>query len=136
MHVGVQGAEKDDVHNIIPLAASFEVPNTMSQYSCCSRDCLEGTSTFQELWLSHLKYKPAGMFRTHRIIQRSHPLSVHPHGCPPAAPVHLLLPLFSFVPLPQTLTPSLPGAWVRGETKTGFITSVEKQLETRAEGKG
>lgn len=135
MHVGIRGAEKDGVHNIIPLAASFEVPYTMSQYSCCFRDYLEDTSTFQEPWLFHLKHKPAGMFRTHRIIQRSYPLSVHPHGCPPAAPVLLLLPLF-LCPPPKTLTPNLPGAWVRGETKTGFTTSVEKQLETRAEGKG
>lgn len=58
----------------------------------------------------------------------------------PMAAHQLLLSFFSShsscVPPPKTLTPNLPGAWVRGETKTGFTTSVEKQLETRAEGKG
>ena len=66
---------------------------------------------------------------------------------PTPMPAHqLLLSIFSShspcISPSSTLTPppapdpQPPGAWVGGETKTGFITGIEKQPETRAEGNG
>lgn len=66
---------------------------------------------------------------------------------PTPMPAHqLLLSIFSShspcISPSSTLTPppapdpQPPGAWVGGETKTGFITRIEKQPETRAEGNG
>ena len=65
---------------------------------------------------------------------------------PTPMPAHqLLLSIFSHspcIPPSSTLTPppasdpQPPGALVGGETKTGFITGIEKQPETRAEGNG
>lgn len=75
-------------------------------------------------------------------VKRPWPLTAHlpclltSCSCP-SSPTPCMSPSSTLTPPPVSDPPLLlPGAQVGEETKTGFITRVEKQPETRAEGSG